>query len=127
MKLIIAGGRNYQLTPRDIEALDALHAQHHITRVISGGAEGADRGGMAWAKARHIPVDVYPPNWKEFGPSAGPRRNFDMAEVADALAFFPGGKGTHSMVSIAKRRGLTLFDLRSPRNERSGPGTNPAP
>lgn len=112
MKLIIAGGRNYRLSARDLAGLDAIHEERGVTRVLSGGAAGADQDGIAWARRNKIPVDVFPPDWKEFGPSAGPRRNHDMAEVADALACFPGGKGTGSMRQIARRRGLEIFDLR---------------
>lgn len=38
MKTIIAGGRNYCLTPADLLALEKLP----ITEVVSGGATGAD-------------------------------------------------------------------------------------
>lgn len=105
-RLIIAGGRNYQLTPADESWLDTLP----VVEVISGGASGADAGGEAWAKSRLIPVRVFHADWKTHGNAAGPIRNREMAEYANAVALFPGGRGTASMRREAKAAGLQIFD-----------------
>jgi hypothetical protein len=109
MRTIIAGGRDYQGTEDDIALLDALP----ITEVISGGARGADKFGEYYAKKRNLPLRIYPAEWDRYGKSAGYRRNVQMAEVAEAVVLFPGGKGTNHMFTIARERGLIIYDYRA--------------
>src|SRR5690606_3144256 len=94
MKLIIAGGRDYRFTPNDIEQLNSLK---NITEVVSGGAKGADAEGEQWATEQGIPIKIFKADWKQYGRGAGPRRNQAMADYADAVVLFPGGKGTENM------------------------------
>lgn len=130
MKLIIAGGRNYRLTQHDRARLDALHAAHHVTEVVSGGATGADRGGEMWANDRGLPFTVIPAEWdnlehpdaairtradgKKYDAMAGFRRNERMAQYADAVVLFPGGNGTRDMATRAAHHRLQIFDWRKP-------------
>jgi hypothetical protein len=104
---IIAGGRDYNLTLSD----EAWLATLPIREVVSGGASGADAGGEAWAKKRGIPIKRFPADWKTHGRAAGPIRNRQMAEYADAVVLFPGGRGTDSMRTEAERQGLRIFTL----------------
>ena len=108
MKLIIAGGRDYHLTKEDFLKLDGLPP---VSEVVSGCARGVDAYGELWAKQHEIPVKRYPANWSLYGKSAGPIRNREMAEYAEALAVFPGGKGTASMRLLAKTHGLEIYDF----------------
>lgn len=109
MKLIIAGGRNYTFTQDDVNILDSFK---NITEVISGGARGADRAGELYARQRNIPIKQFIPNWDIYGKSAGHIRNKQMADYADAVILFPGGKGTESMYKAAKKAGITVVDYR---------------
>jgi hypothetical protein len=111
MKLVIAGSRFAELSAADLARLDAIHAEHVVTEVISGGAKGVDQGGAAWAAARGIPVRVFKPDWARFGRGAGPVRNREMAAYADAVAVFPGGSGTRNMLAEARRAGKRVFDF----------------
>jgi len=111
MKLIIAGGRDYHLTSEDYGLLDRIHEAQPITRVVSGSAKGADECGEKWAKIKGIPVSGFIADWKQHGKKAGPMRNRRMAEYADALAAFPGGRGTANMIEEARARNLQIFDL----------------
>ena len=52
------------------------------------------------------------PDWEHFGRAAGPIRNKKMAEYADAVILFPGGKGTASMLKEAQKAELTIYDYR---------------
>lgn len=113
VKLIVAGGRDYIWSAADIERLDALHAVNDVSEVVSGGARGADAFGELWAKRRGVPVRVFPADWATYGRAAGMFRNRQMAAYADAVVLFPGGKGTASMASEAKRLGLRIFDWRN--------------
>ncbi len=109
MKLIIAGGRDYRLTPNDIKKLNQLK---NITEVVSGGAQGADAEGEQWATEQDIPVKVFKADWKQYGRGAGPRRNQAMADYADAVALFAGGKGTENMFKQAQKASLIIYDWR---------------
>ncbi|KAA3650164.1 MAG: DUF2493 domain-containing protein [Proteobacteria bacterium] len=109
MKLIIAGGRDYRFTSKDIEQLNRLE---NITEVVSGGAQGADNEGEQWATEQGIPIKIFKADWKKYGRGAGPKRNQAMADYADALALFPGGKGTDNMYQQAQKAGLVVYDWR---------------
>ena len=110
MKLIIAGGRDYKLDRRDFDRLDDLQG---VTEVVSGGARGVDSSGECWARNRLIPIKMFPADWDLHGKQAGFLRNTEMAEYADALAIFPGGKGSAHMLREAQRCKLRIFDFRS--------------
>lgn len=115
MRLIIAGGRAYQLTETDIALLDELRLSRFVApieEVVSGMAHGADKCGEDWARSHNIPVKHFPADWKTHGKAAGPIRNKQMAEYADAVALFPGGRGTQNMYEEAKRAGLEIYDFR---------------
>ena len=108
MKLIIAGGRDYRLTPADKARLNRIPG---VTEVVSGCARGVDTDGEAWAAARGLPVRRFPADWDGLGRKAGVLRNTQMAEYADAVALFRGGKGTDNMRQQAIDRGLLVFDF----------------
>jgi len=105
LSTIIAGGRGYFLTPADVAWLDTLP----IREVVSGGARGVDQDGERWAASRNIPVKLFPAEWNRYGLRAGPLRNRQMAEYAEAAALFPGGRGTANMWQEAEKRGLHIF------------------
>ena len=110
VKLIIAGGRKYTFTEDDIKFLDTL--VQDITEVVSGGAKGADKCGELWAKGNDLPVKKFEAQWAMYGRSAGPRRNTQMANYADAVVLFDGGRGTTNMYETALKHGLEIYDRR---------------
>jgi hypothetical protein len=105
LAVVVAGGRDYRITEADEAWLDTLP----IREVVSGGASGADAGGEAWARKRGIPIKRFPADWDTHGRAAGPIRNRQMAEYAEGVVLFPGGRGTDSMRREAERRGLQIF------------------
>ena len=109
MRTIIAGSRNsddYEIVKEAIASAGWLP-----TVVISGGAKGVDALGEKWAEDNGIPVERFKPDWKQFGRGAGPVRNRQMAENAEALiALWDGqSRGTGDMIAIAKEVGLKVF------------------
>lgn len=106
MKVIICGGRDYQLTADDYKWLDELHARTPFTEIVSGAQRGADMCGEIWARQHGIPVQRFPADWDAFGLAAGPMRNRQMANYANGCVAFPGGRGTANMVAVAKELGL---------------------
>ncbi len=111
MKTIIAGGRDFKPTEAHFRYLDDCRDALPITEVVSGGAKGADEFGEAWAASRGVPVERFPADWAAYGKAAGPMRNAEMAAYADALIAFPGGRGTASMINLARIGGLHVVEV----------------
>jgi hypothetical protein len=109
MKLIIAGGRNYDMSTEDYHKLSDIGG---ISEIVSGGCSGADMSGEQYAHLNKIPVKMFYANWNVHGRAAGPIRNKQMAEYADAVALFPGGRGTESMFREAAKAGIKIYDFR---------------
>ena len=111
MKTIIAGGRDFSNTAYYTLMAGCLKdIPWEITEVVSGGARGADRMGERWADEYMIPIKLFPADWKTYPKAAGPIRNKQMAEYADALVAFWDGKsrGTKNMIEIATNKGLRV-------------------
>lgn len=106
MKTIIAGGRDITDYFHLEEALEAY--RNDITEVVSGGAEGADSLGERYAKGAGIPLKIFKADWATNGKAAGPMRNRQMAEYAQALLALWDSKsrGTANMIEEARKRGL---------------------
>lgn len=98
-KVIIAGSRN--ITNIDYVNLACSKAPFLITEVVSGGARGVDSLGEEWAKNHNISIKRFPADWKTLGRKAGPLRNIQMGDYADALVAIWDGKskGTLHMIS----------------------------
>lgn len=109
MKVIVAGGRDFSPQIRHAQWLKKQLAELKATEIVSGGASGADKFGENIAKEIGLPVKVFAPNWNLFGKRAGPIRNADMAEYAEACVTFPGGRGTASMETLAKQSGMPVI------------------
>lgn len=116
MKVIIAGSRH--LTGAEADRLvglavvsSGLHPD--MTQVVSGAAKGIDEAGERWAKWTGITVARFPADWTKFGKSAGPRRNRQMAEFADALIAVPhptlDSRGTRDMIAAMKALGKKVY------------------
>lgn len=110
MRTIIAGSR----TINDYELLKEVIAksQFNITTVISGHHwEGVDVLGERWAKENNIPLELHPAKWQLYKASAGPIRNKEMAQVADAciVLWDRKSKGSKSMILNAMQQNLKLF------------------
>ncbi len=105
MRVIIAGSRtltDYQEVCRAMSDFG-----EDVTEVLSGCQRGADRMGEIWAAQRRIPIRRFPADWDKWGHRAGPRRNQQMAQQADALvAVWDGSSsGTADMIRKAQAWG----------------------
>lgn len=108
MKTIIAGSRTgFSYSDVEFVLFDRLDK---ISEIVSGTAQGIDRFGELFGIQNNIPVKRFPADWCKFGKSAGPIRNQQMAEYADALiAFWDGeSRGTKNMIETAERLGLAV-------------------
>lgn len=112
MKVIVAGSRFGLLRESDVLALEEFHEKNNITELVSGGCRGIDHEAEQWARFIGIPVKEFPADWDTHGRSAGPKRNRQMAEYADACILFYGTAGTESMYREAVRAGIAIYDWR---------------
>lgn len=82
-----------------------------ITEVVSGHSGNVDLLGEQWARGLNLPITLFKASWQEFGSSAGPRRNRQMADYAEALIAVWDGKsrGTLNMIKEATKRGRKVY------------------
>jgi hypothetical protein len=109
MRVIIAGSRGitgFSTVKAAVEESGFL-----ITEVVSGCAMGVDRVGEMWAMLNAVPVKHFPADWDTHGRAAGPIRNQEMADYAEALIAIPGAKskGTWDMIRKAEAKGLKVY------------------
>ena len=111
MKIIIAGSRTFNDYKKLYEVCNHILQDQIDIEIVSGAYyKGADKLGEQYAKERGFKITQFPADWKRFGRAAGPKRNEQMANDADALiAFWDGNsKGTKHMIEVAECRGLKV-------------------
>ena len=113
MKVIIAGSRyfnNYELLRQYVDHILQNVSQKESIEIVSGGAKGADELGERYAKERGYKITRFPADWNKYGRAAGPKRNEQMGDYADALiAFWDGeSRGTKHMIEYAKKKNLLV-------------------
>ena len=112
-RVIVAGSRSFNDYAALRMACDKLLVKkkltHHIV-VVSGTARGADSLGEKYARERGYAVERFPADWQQYGKTAGPIRNRQMADNADAMiAFWDGqSKGTQNMIMEAPKKGMAV-------------------
>lgn len=112
MKVIIAGTRykdpvnkipfdDYGLIVSAIE-----RSGFEITEEVCGMAIGVDKLGEQWAITNNVPVKEMPADWNRHGKAAGPIRNRQMAEYADAAIIVWDGEspGSRNMINEMIRK-----------------------
>jgi hypothetical protein len=104
MKIAIIGSRDFN----NYELLKKTVIQHFPfpDAIVSGGANGADKLGAAYAKELGIPLIEHIPDWDgPLGKGAGFARNTTIVEQSDwIVAFWDGvSKGTADSLSKAKK------------------------
>ena len=108
MKVIIAGSRHIN----DFAMVNNIISSSgiHITELISGGCHGVDKLGEIYANLKSIPIRIFPADWGKYGRRAGPLRNKQMADYADALIAIWDGKsaGTKNMIMEALKNKLEV-------------------
>ena len=85
---------------------------------VSGGCRGADKSDESYAAEHGYKIEVYPAEWKKYGPQAGPIRNMKMAKISDFVICFWEGKsnGTQSMINCAKKLNKSIKIKRITKN-----------
>ena len=108
VKVIIAGSRSISSLEEVTKAIK--ESEFTITEEVCGEAQGVDQLGKFWAYNLGIPTKQFNPKWNVYGKAAGPIRNREMAEYADALVAIWDGKskGTANMISEMKKLGKPI-------------------
>jgi predicted Rossmann fold nucleotide-binding protein DprA/Smf involved in DNA uptake len=103
----VVGSRTFENFKLLNEVLSALN----ITKIVSGGAKGADSLVAKYAKANKILLEEHIPEWDKYGKSAGFKRNARIIDSCDeVIAFWDGiSKGTAHSVAYAKARNKPVF------------------
>jgi hypothetical protein len=117
--VLVTGGRSYADMVRVFSTLDDVSELVRIRLLIEGGAGerfncgiGADALAYRWAAIKDVPRLTVPAQWSEHGPSAGPRRNLNMAFAQPDLGIaFPGGSGTADMVRKLEACGTPILRI----------------
>lgn len=110
MKVIIAGSRDAPKHVLDCLAFvidQLINKRWEIDEIVSGGCAGPDMAGEDWAIVYGVPVKRFDADWKKHGKAAGPIRNREMADYADAAVVIWDGKsrGSKNMIDEMKKRG----------------------
>lgn len=116
MRLAVTGGRDMHVSDEDFEWLLALHPITDTWYLLGGCNRGVDAEILArLQKIQHSPgpcmkgLNVIPADWAHHGRAAGPIRNQEMIDEADALAVFPGGRGTTDCTLRAEKKGIPIY------------------
>ena len=129
LRVIIAGSRDFNdyglLKKSAIEIITKKTMLPDLTRIISGGARGADTLGERFANEMGLEISRFIPDWDGLGKRAGYVRNAEMAKFAVEdgnygvlIAFWDGqSRGTKHMIDLAKRYGLEVHVVNYKEND----------
>jgi hypothetical protein len=115
VRVIVAGSRDLDTDELPIWLVaDAVYKsgwKDQITEIVSGGCRGIDLAGEQFASDYKIPVKKFNPDWS-LGKKAGPIRNQQMADYADALVLIWSGtsRGSADMKKKAELKGLKIYE-----------------
>lgn len=114
MKVIIAGGRDFNDYKLLFEKCEIILSKQKDVEIVSGTARGADELGEKYAKEKSFKIKHFPADWEKYKKGAGYIRNKQMAEYADYLISFWDGKskGTKHMIDLAKEYNLSIRVIR---------------
>jgi hypothetical protein len=116
MKLIIAGSRDMEFSElilNDISRSIFPGLIDEATEIVSGMASGIDQVGVDYSKIHDIKLKRCYANWDKHGRAAGPIRNKEMAEYADALLLIWDGqsKGSSNMKKEMEKLNKPIYEI----------------
>lgn len=121
-RIIIAGCRDFDDSYGFENCLNGLFKDSispKNTEIVSGGATGTDYLAVKYAEKLGFSQKIFRAKWVDFGKSAGPIRNREMAKYGTALIAFWDfkSKGTQNMIYEFKKihgeKKIRVFDVRN--------------
>lgn len=111
--VLVCGGRDYSDHSCVYETLDSIHREAPITKLVTGGARGADTLAQDWATLRNVTNTIYMADWARYPRAGGIIRNQQMLaqEHPTLVVAFPGGRGTADMVRRSRSAGVTVWQV----------------
>ena len=108
MRLIIAGGRDFDDYKFLKESVISFVGNEKDIEVVCGLARGADLLGKTLAEEMDWKIKEFPADWDKYGKSAGFIRNSEMADYAThCICFWDEiSKGTKHMIDLAETKKL---------------------
>ncbi len=111
---LICGGRDFTNGALFANAMgDLIRLRGLPSKIIEGGAKGADRMARTWAGHKAITVETEEADWNKYGRAAGPIRNQAMLDKhkPDFVIAFPGGRGTADMIRRSRAAGVDVAEI----------------
>lgn len=113
IKLAVVGSRNFDKPHVLTEVLNQFVQDKGTPSVIvSGGATGADTFAEIYAAEKKIPIKVFKPDWKQYGKSAGPKRNLQIVHESNFMIAFRTSKdsaGTNISIALAQGKKIPIW------------------
>jgi hypothetical protein len=109
LNVAIVGSRTFKDYKKLKEIINSLNI--NISKIISGGANGADKLGELLAKENNIDIHIFYPDWNKYGKKAGFIRNEQIVKNSDLIiAFWDGkSKGTLHSINLSKKYNKDLI------------------
>ena len=116
VRAAITGGRSYTPTRADLSKFWEIFDRARAGELHYGDASGVDRYVAAVVRRERLAVAVvaHPADWSLHGRRAGPLRNREMVAAVDLLIAFPGGRGTESCITEARKLGRPVHFVAEP-------------
>lgn len=102
MKLAIIGSRTITDKNLVFDLIANEITKYHITKIVSGVANGPDKIGIEYARENNIPYEEFLPDWEQYGKSAGFIRNQTIIDNADIILAIWDGTSKGTLDSINK-------------------------
>lgn len=93
-------------TFNNYQYMQTILNRYNVKKIVSGGAQGADKLAELYASENDIPLKIFLPDWNTFGKSAGYKRNVKIVDASDEIVAFwdNKSKGTRLTINIAKEK-----------------------
>ena len=113
-RVVVAGSRGFDDYGRLAAELDRLLKGKTNITILSGTARGSDRMGERYAAEHGLKVDQFPADWGTYHKGAGPIRNKEMVQSADAvIAFWDGDStGTKNIIDCANAENIPCIVIK---------------
>ena len=112
MKVSVIGSRGLV-----IEALGA-YLPDGVTEIVSGGAVGVDQSAAIYARANHLKLTEFLPDYETYGRRAPLLRNLTIIDYSDlVLAFWDGSsRGTQFVIENCRKKNkpVKVFTVKQP-------------